>query len=137
MSSPVLTLPNYSPATANDRLGLALFMAAALHGIIILGVGFQAFNQKPESPPSLDVILVQNNNPQAPEEADYLAQVSQDGGGQGKQRDRPQTPSSTPEKITGDGIAPIPLIAASPQQQAQAQQRLLTQLEAEQQVQQS
>ncbi len=137
MPEHTLTLPNYPLTTTNDRLGLTLFMAAALHGIIILGVGFQSISDKPQPSPLLDVILVQNQNSQPPEEADYLAQVSQDGGGQSDQRNRPQTPFTTPEKITGDGIAPIPLVAASPRQQAEAQQRLLTQLAAEQPVQQS
>jgi len=137
MPASAVILHSHSPATSTDRLSLTLFMAAALHGILILGVGFQAIEFKPVAPPSLDVILVQNHNPETPEEADYLAQVSQDGGGQSERRDRPQTPFATPEKITSDGLAPIPLIAAAPRKQVEKLERVLTQRESDQRVQQS
>ena len=137
MSASVDHLQTYSPATSADRLSLTLFMAAALHGILILGVGFRADTNDSRAPPSLDVILVQNHNPETPEEADYLAQVSQDGGGQSERRDRPQTPFSTSEKITSDGMAPIPQVAASPRKQVEVPERMLTQLESDHEVQQS
>ena len=138
MSADVVLPPRYLPATSTDRLSLTLFLAAALHGIVILGVGFQAFDQATKAPPSLDVILVQKSSvEQEPEEADYLAQASQDGGGQSDQRQRPQTPFTTPEKLTADGMAPIPLVATSPQTTAEELERLLTQREAEERVQQS
>ncbi len=137
MSTSAVIFQSHSPATSADRLSLTLFMAAALHGILILGVGFHAIESKPVAPPSLDVILVQNHNPETPSEADYLAQVSQDGGGQSERRDRPQTPFATPEKLTSDGLAPIPLVAAAPKKQVEALERVLTQRESEQRVQQS
>jgi len=112
-------------------------MAGALHGILILGVGFKSDTFESNSPPPLDVILVKNHNPETPEEADYLAQVSQDGGGQSKRRDRPQTPFSTPEKITDDGMAPIPQLAASPRMQVEMLEQVLSQRESDYQIQQS
>jgi protein TonB len=137
MSASVDQLQNYSPATSADRLSLTLFMAAAMHGIVILGVGFKADTSESRAPPTLDVILVQNHNPETPEEADYLAQVSQDGGGQSEWRDRPQTPFSTPEKITDDGMAPIPQLAASPRMQVEMLEQVLSQRESDYRVQQS
>jgi protein TonB len=137
MSASVDQLQNYSPATSADRLSLTLFMAAAMHGIVILGVGFKADTTESRAPPTLDVILVQNHNPESPEEADYLAQVSQDGGGQSERRDRPQTPFSTPEKITDDGMAPIPQLAASPRMQVEMLEQVLSQRESDYQIQQS
>lgn len=137
MSVSVDHLQSYSPATSADRLSLAVFMAGALHGILILGVGFKADTFESNSPPPLDVILVKNHNPETPEEADYLAQVSQDGGGQSERRDRPQTPFSTPEKFTSDGIAPIPLVAASPRMQIEVLEQMLTQLDSDLKIQQS
>ncbi|MEM7207975.1 MAG: TonB family protein [Pseudomonadota bacterium] len=137
MSATVASLSLDAPAAPSDRLSLTLFLAAAFHGIIILGVGFQAVEFSPNAPASLDVILVQNHSPDTPEEADYLAQVSQDGGGSSDERTRPTTPFSTPEKLTSDGIAPIPLVATSPQLQEQAHERFLTQIESERRIQQS
>ena len=65
--------------SSTDRLSLALFIAAALHGVFILGVGFTAVDQISKTPPSLDVILVPPLNTETPPKADYLAQTSQDG----------------------------------------------------------
>lgn len=66
--------------TANDRFTFTLFLASVLHGIIILGVGF-SFTPSEPSAESLEITLAYNKSEQAPEDADFLAQVNQQGSG--------------------------------------------------------
>jgi len=75
--------PRVTPAiTPGDRLGMMLFLGAMLHGLIILGISFSSPDPAKEPPsPTLDIILVQSKSAKAPDEADYLAQANQDGGG--------------------------------------------------------
>ncbi len=114
------------PIGPNDRLGLTLFLAAAIHGVVILGVSFQAELETLRSPPSLDVILVQTRTEELPDEVDYLAQVSQDGGGSAEDRVRPTTPFSAPERNDAFGVAPLRVEPASPERQARKVQDVLT-----------
>ena len=75
--------------TDNDRLGMTLFLAAVFHGIIILGVTFSLSPPaESESLPTMDVILVQTQDPSQAEDARYLAQVSQQGGGNEQEQHR-------------------------------------------------
>ena len=66
--------------TANDRIMFTLFLAAVLHGILILGIGFTLPPEEP-SAESLEITLAHNKSQTTPEEADYLAQVNQLGSG--------------------------------------------------------
>lgn len=80
-----------SPVTSTDRFTLTLFFAVVLHAMIILGITFGTPNaDPPDNPlPTLDITVVNRNTP-PPEEADYLAQTSQDGGGNVTEKVRPQ-----------------------------------------------
>ena len=91
-SPPTAALPPPMPP-ARDRLALTLTVAAALHAIVILGVGFSPFEARREPPlPTLDVTLVQRPSERAPENADYLAAASQEGAGNVRERVRPEAP---------------------------------------------
>lgn len=95
--------------TAADRLGLTLFFAVAVHAILILGVSFSPLDRSDERPESLDIILVQQKTRDVPEEADYLAQANQEGGGESTEKSRPTTPTAAPF------VAPKPeVVAAAP-----------------------
>lgn len=63
-----------------DRFSFTLFMALALHAIVVLGITFA-----PESPRSsaqtMEIILSQFDDETDPDEADFLAQTSQKGSG--------------------------------------------------------
>jgi len=94
-------LPDISPVTSTDRLALTLFFALALHAMIILGITFGT--DDPETPvhdlPTLDItIATRETTP--PEEAEYLAQTSQDGGGNVAEKVRPQ--QALPEQAATD-----------------------------------
>jgi len=112
---------------SGDRLSMTLFLTAILHGIIILGVSFASNEDKGETAPTLDVILVQAQNSKTPLEADYLAQVSQDGGGNTDERVRPTDMFSAPTLSETPGIAPEQSVASVHKEQQADQIKLLTQ----------
>jgi len=98
-----------------DVLTITLFLAALLHALVILGVSFQPFLEEMRTPAALEVILVQQNeDTEAPEEADYLAQSAQDGGGLSEENARPASPFASEHDIDTQGLAPAPIEAATP-----------------------
>ena len=78
-----------------DRFMLFLVLAIAVHALLLLGV---SFGVTIESPPrladTLDVVLVNWRTEDEPEEADFLAQASQLGGGEATEKARPSQPVS-------------------------------------------
>jgi periplasmic protein TonB len=92
--------------TDHDRLGLTFFLAAIFHGILILGVTFSIAPaaQDPQSP-TLDVIIVQTQSPNQAEDAKYLAQVSQQGGGDSEEKTRPRDLFTAPTLSSEPGVA--------------------------------
>ena len=84
-------LPGISPVTSADRLALTLFFAVVLHAMIILGITFGTRDAEtpPAELPTLDITIATRETP-PPEEAEYLAQTSQDGGGNVAEQVRPQ-----------------------------------------------
>lgn len=103
MTTQTATAPQ---VTSSDRLSMTIFFALLFHGIIILGITFVSSpSAKQKIPPSLDVILVNTSNNQTPDKADYLAQVSQDGGGDSEQKVRRTDLFSAPTLAQESGIA--------------------------------
>ncbi len=117
--------------TAADRLGLTLFLAAAVHGLVILGVGFSPYERSNEVPRALDVVLVQQETDSAPDEADYLANVDAAGGGNSDERARPRAPVSSPEREARAGLAPAPLEAGAPEPDITTPEPVLTSRDAD------
>ncbi|MBV1932452.1 MAG: TonB family protein [Porticoccaceae bacterium] len=68
------------PHQGNDRLGFAIFLAIALHSLIIFGVGFDFLKSQP-SATALDVTLAQHPTAETVDDAAYIAQASQQGSG--------------------------------------------------------
>lgn len=115
--------------TATDRLGLTIFLAAAVHAILILGVSFSPLDLARLKPPAaLEIILVQKHSAETPDAADYLAQVAQTGGGESDLRERPGSPFTSTELSPTAGIAPQPMISGAPEITALERQPVLTQL---------
>ncbi len=116
------------PVTVNDRLGMTVFFAIIFHGILILGVTFISTpSAKQKIPPSLDVILVNTSNPSKTDNAEYLAQVSQDGGGSSDKKVRPTDLFSAPSLSQQPGIALQQTITTKPQIKQDIKKSLLTQ----------
>jgi protein TonB len=65
----------------NDRMGFAVFLAAALHLILILGLVFEAGPPRSYSK-QLKVTLATQPSTAAPEEAQHIAQIDQIGSGE-------------------------------------------------------
>lgn len=96
-----------------DRLFVMLFLAAALHGLLILGVTFDSPLAGGRGAPGLRVLLVSNRLPSAPrnDKAAYLAQRTQLGSGNTQKavapRMHPQLPGA-PRGTSGTTPAPAP-----------------------------
>lgn len=87
-------LPVRSSVTTRDRLGFTLLLAIVLHLMIVFGVGFKddpAVNPPPLQ--SMEVIMLEMEAPQQKNNnADFLSAVSQQGGGESEQSQRPRNP---------------------------------------------
>lgn len=116
--------------SASDRMGFTLFLAAAVHGLAILGIGFAPLERGPNTPKALDVVLVQQETEDAPEEADYLSNASSAGGGPSEEPTRPRAPVSAPEPSAQSGLAPAPLEAGAPEPAPQSPEEVVTQRDA-------
>ncbi len=89
-----------------DRLPAMLFLAALFHGILIIGVTFN-----PElasdfaSAISLEVTIVADADQQIdrPDDAAYLAQASQEGGGNTTEQVRPAAPLQSVTPVDNEG----------------------------------
>lgn len=111
-----------------DRLGLTLFLAAIVHGIVILGIGFGTAEKNRAATPSLDVVLVQTSSPQAPEQADNIAQANSQASGSADAKLRPTSPALDPAP-QADGHMPS-TARASAARPASPEHRLVTQARA-------
>jgi protein TonB len=134
MSSPPFADPPFEKKLppANDRMLTTLFLAALLHGIVILGVSFSAPGSESDSDqaPGLEVILINDSNATAKRNARarYLAQANQLGSGNTLALERAQIPKSSPApldrpgaaagdggavQLAGQGLGTNPLLATS------------------------
>jgi protein TonB len=106
--------------TAVDRLIFTLVFSVIIHLAIILGVSFDATSPPKNTPLiSLDITLAKQQTELAPEQADYLAQVNNEGGGLTDEKSpepSPEAPipvteetaSSTPIEVAPVADEPIP-----------------------------
>lgn len=68
--------------STSDRMGMSTFIALLAHMIIILGITFVAPQLREiQGLPTLEITLVQTRSETTPEEAEFLAQFNQLGGG--------------------------------------------------------
>lgn len=91
---------------APDRLPAMLFLAALVHGILIIGVTFNAELTNPfANAISLEVTIVADADQQIdrPDDATYLAQASQEGGGNTTERVRPAAPLQSAMPVDNEG----------------------------------
>ena len=101
---------------ANDRMLTTCFLAALIHGIVILGVTFSSPGGKSsgDEAPALEVVLVNDQAPSVAQNpnAQYLSERSQRGSGNTLKRERALIPKSSLMAVersgipSGDGMAP-------------------------------
>lgn len=89
-----------------DRLATAIFVAAVLHGLLILGVRFAAPRADDRPLPTLEVLLVPDGarEPENPSAA-YLASRNQRGAGTGRERQRTSLPEASVSLLEQSGEA--------------------------------
>ena len=122
------------PPQVPDRLPAMLFLAALIHGILIIGVTFNPYLLEDFSNAiSLEVTIVADPDQaiDRPDEAEYLAQASQQGGGNTAEEVRPTAPlqSASPIDNLGEENAEALLEAIS--HDKSADQLVTTQSEQE------
>lgn len=72
--------PSSAPVDTGDRLSFTLFLALAVHALLVFGVSF-TLPDPGQAAPTLDVTLASHRDSQEPDEADYLAQHNQQASG--------------------------------------------------------
>lgn len=82
-----------------DRLGFTLFLAAALHLALILGLGFTLSEPKQISK-TLEITLSTFKSEEKPKDADFLAQDNQQGSGTLEHKAPPKTTEQAPFQDT-------------------------------------
>ncbi|KGM53468.1 hypothetical protein N800_04375, partial [Lysobacter daejeonensis GH1-9] len=97
----------------NQRLGATMTLSLLVHGLVVLGFGFALESAAPVVP-TLDVILTQTTSALTPKQADFLAQASNQGGGEHDKASRPRDNQTGPIAQVQPGVAPRPLRAQAP-----------------------
>ena len=107
-----------------DRLGLALFAAVLAHMLVIFLVGFSV--PKGDEPmPNLEITLVQTRSDRAPQDAQFLAQANQNGGGDSDRRDVARSPLPL-QQLSPDNDLSATAHRPPPRPATSAQRPLLT-----------
>jgi protein TonB len=112
---PPITTVGLPPA--QDRMLTTVFLAALLHGIVILGITFGATrgSSSDDAAAGLEVVLVNDRAPSAAQNPDarYLSQRTQLGSGNSLKGERTLIPRSSLMPLdrmgipSGDGLAPV------------------------------
>ncbi|MBB1059202.1 energy transducer TonB [Lysobacter spongiae] len=108
----------------NQRLTATLVLSLLFHGVLLLGVGFALESAAPVVP-TLDVILTQTQSPLTQAQADFLAQASNQGGGEHEKTTRPRDNQTGQAPQAEAGVAPVPLRAQSPAAQPPPEARVV------------
>ncbi|WP_251358758.1 energy transducer TonB [Kangiella sp. TOML190] len=101
--------------TDSDRLRFAIFLAIAVHFLLIFGVRFVLPSAESSPVPlSLDVTLAHRASLEAPENPDFVGQNNQIGAGSAEQAERPTT--ELEHFKTTEGVTATPSLEVDPQQ---------------------
>lgn len=120
-----------------DRLPAMLFLAALIHGVLIIGVTFNPeLASQFANVISLEVTIVADADQQIdrPDEAEYLAQASQEGGGNTTDKVRPSAPLQSAMPIDNEGQEDGTTLLTSKIHERSADEVLATQDDNERQV---
>ena len=112
------------PIGPGERLGATLALSAIAFGVLILGVGFARDLAAPVTP-TLDVILVETRSDQAPEDADFIAQANNQGGGEDEAPRRPREEQLAPVPKPEPGVTPEPMRVQAPPPEPEPVPRVL------------
>ena len=119
------TLPASPPRVAEpQRLGATFVLSLLVHAALILGVGF-ALDEAAPVMPTLDVILTETQSPLTKQQADFLAQASNQGGGVHERSTRPRDDQAGLVAQAESGVTPVEMRAQSPSAQPPPQARVV------------
>jgi protein TonB len=92
-------------APTRDRLTTTVFMAALVHGVIIVGVTFGGVSHDKSGAPGLEVLIVSEDVPEARhnDDATYLAQRTQLGSGTTQPGEDTRAPRASAEHAARNG----------------------------------
>lgn len=96
-----------------ERLRATLVLSLLVHGMLVLGVGFALEGAAPVLP-TLDVILTEATTALTPDQADFLAQASNRGGGEHDEARRPRDRQAGQLPQAEPGVSPVPVRAQAP-----------------------
>lgn len=120
-----------------DRLPAMLFLAALVHGVLIIGVTFNAdLADQFSNVISLEVTIVADPDQQIdrPDDAKYLAQASQEGGGNTTEQVRPAAPLQSAMTVDNDGTVDGTALVDADTHQQSADEILASQDTSDRQV---
>jgi protein TonB len=117
----------------NERLGATFVLSLLVHGMLVLGVGF-ALEEAAPVVPTLDVILTQTQTPLTPEQADFLAQASNVGGGEHDESRRPRDSQPGIAPQPEPGVAPRVMRRQAPAPQPPPETRVISSPRSDQRV---
>jgi protein TonB len=119
-----------APLSNNDSLLIALFVAAIIHIVIVLGMNFTA-PQPEKVSRSIDITLVNTPAKKAPKKAQFLAQENQIGAGETSKK-----PEPPPQQLPSQGNSQVKEIkkSAPAESKPKAAQKMITQEKAEKKV---
>lgn len=92
-------IPAHTGVRPADRLGFTIFLAAALHAALILGLGF-SLSEPMQISKSLEITLSTFKSEDKPKDADFLAQDNQQGSGTLEHKASPKTTEQAPFQDT-------------------------------------
>nr|VFJ51857.1 MAG: protein TonB [Candidatus Kentron sp. DK] len=100
--------------TGADRLAITTFFAILAHVFFVFGIDFSPVDKLSTHVSTLDVVLVQSRSDKAPDDASYLAQANQEGGGDSPERERPSAPLPAPlvNRTPAEVTTSLPLSAS-------------------------
>jgi protein TonB len=109
-----------------------LVLAIAVHMLLFFGINFGvSLNPAPRLADTLEVVLVNWRSEEEPDKADYLAQASQQGGGETAERLRPSAPVSGILPTLQDGQDSQQLVDQIPAPQVDAREIVSVETENE------
>jgi periplasmic protein TonB len=114
------------PVDAADRLSFTLFLALALHAVVILGINF-TMPPAAKTSQTIEITLATHKSRVTPKEADFIAQHNQEASGT-EEKARQITTEKLAEFAHTQvrNVNPIPQVAAASPEQQKAQQILTT-----------
>lgn len=111
MTAPAQASTQTQVPAGDDRLMLAVLIAATVHMLIIFGITFDALRPKPGQH-QVEVTLVQQAS-RRPDEARHIARTNQRGSGNEALRELAAGQEQTPERVMPQSAVPPPEMSAS------------------------